>query len=198
MRWLLATGVLIAAQVLMAPTASAHDALTASSPADGAQLPTFPPAITLTFNGPVSTEFSQVTVTGPDGAAWQAGAPQVSDDTVTQPLTPQGPAGSYEVAWRVVSSDGHPISGVFSYVVTTGPPITAEPSTASAPPSESTSPAATATPPSETVFSASPAAASTAGGTNWLPIAAVLVVLTVGLGAAAVVIRRRGGGGGRG
>ncbi|MBA3418777.1 MAG: copper resistance protein CopC [Geodermatophilaceae bacterium] len=140
------------------------------------------------------TQFAQLTVTGPDGAGRQSGTPEVSGTTVTQPLTEQGPAGTYEVAWRVVSADGHPISGVFSYVVTTGP-TTAVPPSPTAPTST-----ATAQAPRHTVVSASPAAAvSTAGSTNWVPIAAVLVVLLVALGvAAAVVSRRRGARGGGG
>lgn len=185
---------LLAAQLLSATTAFAHDALISSAPADGAQVARSPAVVTLTFNGPVITQFAQLTVTGPDGAGRQSGTPEVSGTTVTQPLTEQGPAGTYEVAWRVVSADGHPISGVFSYVVTTGP-TTAVPPSPTAPTST-----ATAQAPRQTVVSASPAAAvSTAGSTNWVPIATVLVVLLVALGvAAAVVSRRRGARGGGG
>jgi len=197
-RWSLTAAVvacLLTVHVLSATAVSAHDALIASSPADGAQVATSPVAVILTFNGPVGTEFSQVTVTGPDGASWEAGAPLVDGAVVTAPLTGQGPAGTYQVAWRVVSADGHPIADVFAYVVTTGPTTSAAPSTASAPAAASTMPAATATPREQTVV-ASQAATSTDGGTNWLPIVAVLLALMAALAVTTVFVRRRGEAGG--
>lgn len=190
---------LLVAHVLTAPIASAHDALIAIAPTDGTEVATSPAAVTLTFNGPVSTQFSEVVVTGPDGAAWQLDASTVSGAIVTQPLAADGPAGTYEVAWRVVSADGHPISGAFSYVVTTGPITSAAPSTASVPPEESSPPAATASPPGQSAADPSPTAATAPDdATNWLPIVLVLVVLMAALGLAAFVVSRRSGSVGRG
>lgn len=100
--------VLLLLQVGFAGAATAHNSLISTAPADGGQMETAPAAVMLTFDGPVSPDFNQVIVTGPDGSAWNTGEPQVDGPTVTQPLIEQGPGGTYAVAWRVVSADGHP------------------------------------------------------------------------------------------
>lgn len=202
-----ALGGLLMAQVLTAPAALAHDELVSSVPADGDELPTSPAAVTLTFGEPVSADFSQVVVTGPDAAAWQVGSPSVDGATLTQPLTESAPAGTYEVAWRVVSTDGHPVSGVFSYVVAgnpatpTAPPTapSAAPSAGSVPPAGGSQQSDRTTPPTRGEVTASPVAAtSPAATTSWWPIIAVLVVLMVALAAGAVVVSRRRDPAGRG
>ena len=60
------------------------------------------------FDDPVSRKFDFVAVSGPDGATYQSGDPRVMGSTVTQRLAHLGPAGTYEVAWRVVSADRAP------------------------------------------------------------------------------------------
>jgi hypothetical protein len=75
--------------------------------------------VTLKFNDAVGRKFGFVSVTGPDGKQWNEGAFQVEGSTVTQQLRPLGPKGAYTVAWRVVSADGHPISGTFGFTLTT-------------------------------------------------------------------------------
>ena len=104
----------------LAPTtpASAHSGLVSSVPAQDAQLAASPPAVELVFDEPVSTKFSRVEVTGPDGRTWSTGEPDVSGATVTQDLAELGPAGTYQIAYRVVSADGHPVSGTRRFQLT--------------------------------------------------------------------------------
>ncbi|PWJ26654.1 hypothetical protein ATK17_2828 [Branchiibius hedensis] len=99
-----------------APTASAHDRLVSSNPADGSTV-SFPKQITLTFNESVASVGAVIVVKSGD-QEWQNGVPKVDGRTVTQQVR-TGPAGSYTVAWRVTSADGHPISGQFSFTGTT-------------------------------------------------------------------------------
>src|SRR5690606_39662140 len=49
------------------------------------------------------------------------GEPDVLGTTVTQPLRESGPSGTYTLAYRVVSADGHSISGELTFDVTSGP-----------------------------------------------------------------------------
>jgi hypothetical protein len=100
--------------------ASAHNSLESTTPAAGSTVDRPPDAVTLTFDEPVGQRFGVVVVTGPDGKTYQRGSLQVSGSTATQPLQGSGPAGRYRVAWRVVSADGHPISGEFSFRVRQG------------------------------------------------------------------------------
>ncbi|HAJ17883.1 MAG TPA: hypothetical protein DCL57_07255, partial [Microbacterium sp.] len=54
----------------------------------------------------------------PDGQNIASGEPIIDGTTVTQPVQP-GQAGLFTVRWRVVSSDGHPISSEHQYTVET-------------------------------------------------------------------------------
>ena len=43
----------------------------------------------------------------------------IVDNHVTQDVKPDAPSGKYTVVWRVVSSDGHPIEGTFTFTAGT-------------------------------------------------------------------------------
>lgn len=109
----------------------------------------------LTFNEPVNTEFSEVVVTGTDGSTRQSGDARTSGAVVVQPLESLGAAGVHAVAWRVVSDDGHAITGMFSVTVTTAA-ATSDPPPATPATSASDATSATTT---AAVLSAEPAAA---------------------------------------
>lgn len=116
----LLTGVIAGlASLVGAGSAAAHNTLVSADPADGARLAAGPERITLTFDQPVNTGFTTVTVTGPDRTNWRVGQPTVSGNTVTTPVDPLGPAGEYLIGYRIVSADGHPVSGSVSFRLTT-------------------------------------------------------------------------------
>ena len=93
----------------------AHSKLLGSDPAQGASLDTPPGTVSLTFNEPVQLGFNTITVVGPDGADYRTGEITAVDNTLTVPVLPFGPAGTYELGYRVVSADGHPVSGVVPF-----------------------------------------------------------------------------------
>jgi methionine-rich copper-binding protein CopC len=138
---------LAAALLVLNPLpASAHDHLTDSSPRDGQVVPA-PTELVLTFSANISAVGTQVELTGPDGVA-PTGDPQVDGPVVTVPVTGQLAAGAYTVAWRVTSSDGHPISGEFGFEVETAteePTTTPPPTGTTAPEEETTAPTGTTT-----------------------------------------------------
>lgn len=98
--------------------AAAHSVLVRTAPGAESTMSAPPAAVELTFNEQPHARYFVVHGTGPDGVRRDAGPIQVVDDTVTEPLTGTRPAGRYVVDWRVVSADGHPISGEFGYAVT--------------------------------------------------------------------------------
>jgi hypothetical protein len=61
--------------------------------------------------------YAKVAVTSPDGKSAPSGEPQVSGKTVTLTLEPASPAGQYTVGYHVVSADGHPVSGSYTFTV---------------------------------------------------------------------------------
>ncbi|MGV8966506.1 MAG: copper resistance CopC family protein [Cellulomonas sp.] len=109
----------LVASVAGAAPASAHSQLVSATPASGAELEASPGLVTLTFNEPVRDKYSVVQVTGPEGGSWQVGGLTQVGSTISQELGPLGPAGVYTVDWRVVSADGHPVVGTFTFTLTT-------------------------------------------------------------------------------
>lgn len=105
------------AAVSTAAPAFAHDELVASEPAAETTVAELPDAVVLTFSGVLIDEagVNVVSVTDAAGTELAEGAPTLDGTKITQTLEgdSQGPM---TVTWRVVSSDGHPVSGEFTFV----------------------------------------------------------------------------------
>ena len=119
-----------AATVLVGSPAYAHVELVSSTPADGAAVSTAPEQVVLRFSEDVRAP-AYVVVSGPDGSRLDDGPAQVVDATVSQALAPMTEPGEYSVAYRVVSVDGHPVTGEMSFTLTgagrtTVPPPTSD------------------------------------------------------------------------
>ncbi|MER7133520.1 copper resistance CopC family protein [Streptosporangium saharense] len=101
--------------VLAAPAALAHDQLRSSSPAKGASVAS-PERIELVFSARV--HFPAVVLRRADNTQAPLNAPRTEGPKVTADVTEPLTAGGYVIAWRVVSSDGHPIEGEIPFTVT--------------------------------------------------------------------------------
>jgi copper resistance protein C len=95
----------------------AHASLVSSSPKAGAELVELPSRVTFTFSEDVS-EPAYVVVRTDDGTGVTAGDPVVEGTTVTQRLDDSRGTGSFTMAYRVVSVDGHPVTGELDFTVT--------------------------------------------------------------------------------
>ncbi|MGI5506392.1 copper resistance CopC family protein [Lentzea sp. CA-135723] len=170
MRYLLVLAITLLSVLAATPSASAHTQLTSSDPANGAQVAAPLQQITLTFNEPVAPDSTTVTVTGPDGAAWQIGQITGKDATLTVPVTPAGPAGEYVLNFKIGSADDHAVTGSLKFAMTV--PAT---TTTTAPPTTTTTTTPSAAP------SVAPAAQSTqdSGIPWWIWLVVVLVVVAV-------------------
>jgi len=130
-RLLLSAALAGLALIGVATPAYAHDVLTGSTPADGASVAVGPSEVTLTFNAPVQFGANRLTVTGPDGQQWQTtDNATVDGDSVSTTVAPLGPAGEYTVGYRIISADGHPVSGEVTFTLTKAGPGTAPTQTA--------------------------------------------------------------------
>lgn len=105
--------------VTLATPAQAHTGLVSSTPTDGELLAELPAEVTLTFTEDLGDP-AYVVVTGPDGADHGDGAPVVEGAGVTQAVLETAPAGAYTLAYRVISADGHPVSGEIGFTVENG------------------------------------------------------------------------------
>ncbi len=100
--------------------ASAHAALRASDPEDGALLKSAPRHLTLTFTESVGLLDDSFRVLDPDGRRLRTGEPThgpESSRTARVTLPGKLAQGTYTVAWRVVSADSHPVSGAFTFSI---------------------------------------------------------------------------------
>jgi copper resistance protein C len=123
---------LVSAGLAVAP-AAAHTDLASSTPADGQVLTDAPDTVSLTFTEPVQAEFAQVAVTDGAGSTVNAGEPTVDGPLVQQPISVTAD-GTYTVAYRIVSADGHPVSGQLRFAYSGGASASSAPSTTAAAP----------------------------------------------------------------
>ena len=110
------TGLLAAGTVALAPSAYAHDSLISTNPKSGSSLSQAPSSIEMTYSANIMKVGNQVAITAPNGNQTTA-TPTTNGTKVSVPFKASG-NGSYTVTWRVTSSDGHPISGNFSFKLT--------------------------------------------------------------------------------
>lgn len=175
----------------LATSASAHSELVSSMPEDGDTLDEAPSEIVLEFNEDIQDLGNEIVVVDSEGTPVADGEPEVDGPTVMQAVT-GGAAGTFTVTWRVVSADGHPISGELSYDVSAPEPTTetstAEPTTTETTTTEATTADATSEAPSSATASAD-AADQDSGGDSavlWIVLAAVAAAVV-----AIVLIMRR-------
>ena len=161
---ILTLAALFVSMLVMAGPASAHARLEKTSPKDGSTLTAAPPEVMLRFNEPVKEGLNQVSVTSGSTDATD-GELEIDGDAVYQKLKSSIPAGTYTVTYKVVSGDGHPVSGSmsFTYAPPKGDdgasPSNPGSSSSSAPVTTGTAPSTSATAPSAS--STEPTATST-------------------------------------
>lgn len=128
--------------IAAAGTAAAHTALVSSDPAEQSSAPVPPTAITLTFNEDINATFANVVLNDSAGRNWISTTPQIQGPTLTVTVGPgQPPNGEYTVGYRVLSADGHPVSGSYTFTIDADSAVKAPPS----PPTEAPAPSTTAT-----------------------------------------------------
>jgi copper resistance protein C len=110
-----ALSVLVVASLVSSPRASAHSWILATIPDQNSVVPAAPTQVYTSWNEHVTNVV--MTVTGPDQAQWSTGSPQGSGAQYTEAIRPDGPPGVYTVNWKVISDDGDPVSGTWTYTV---------------------------------------------------------------------------------
>ena len=99
--------------------AFAHNVLVGSAPAAGATLASGPAEVRFDFNAPVRVGPNTITVVGPDGTHWERTAnATVTGNSVSTPVAPLGAAGVYTASYRIISADGHPVTGEIHFTLT--------------------------------------------------------------------------------
>ena len=180
--------------LMAAPAALAHDELVSSTPADGTVLEEAPAELELVFSSELMDIGNKVIVADAAGTDLVESEPVLNRETLVQAL-PALENGTYQVNWRAVSSDGHPITGTFSFTVDAPVPTDAETSAPAGAPTESASASATAEPTAESSDAAA-TEESVASHVPWaLGGAAVGAIVALAVWAAVAQLKKRRGAG---
>ena len=121
-RQLVATlAILVGVLALGTTAASAHATLESSSPADGQSVLTSPSEIRITFSEAVTTISGALSVLNADGKTVDVGNTEVvGGRTLVAPISETLSDGTYVATYRVLSADGHPVSGSILFGVGNG------------------------------------------------------------------------------
>lgn len=183
---LLAPVVLMGAvAVATAPSAAAHASEVGSTPAADEVLAVAPTEVEVQFDSGLLEMGAALVVRSAEEDSIVTGEPIVGENTLTVPVDPAAAPGEYEVAYRVVSADGHTVKGSFTYTVEG---VAEAPSAADSAPAESGSTmagvdeAAASTVPGGTDASSAPWSDQAAGeATDDSSIPMLAIVLGIGL-----------------
>jgi len=103
-----------------APAANAHTSLVSSNPKSNAMLMESPKSISITFNEDLikisGKNVSKISLSNTIGNV-KLGAITINKGTITAKLLKTLPVSKYKVTYRVVSADGHPVSGSYNFWV---------------------------------------------------------------------------------
>ncbi|WIE67962.1 copper resistance CopC family protein [Curtobacterium sp. MCLR17_054] len=170
--------------------ASAHSALTSSTPADGAVVTEPLETVDLTFSeAPLAGLDAglRIQVTDASGADVATGDVTVSGTTMRRAVDLD--QGRYTVLWRYVSPDGHPIEGELAFEYRAAAPVSTPSASVTPTPTASTAPTSSAT---ATATGASDGAPSSSPGIApgvWIGLGTGAVLVA---GAVVVLLLRRG------
>jgi copper transport protein len=106
----------------------AHATLLRAEPVAGSHLAASPSLVRLVFSEAMEPSLAQLSLVGADGQAIKLASSGDPHDVnaIIAPVSDLA-AGAYRVRWRVVSADGHPVEGSYTFTVgaaaATAPPI---------------------------------------------------------------------------
>jgi len=103
-----------------APAANAHTSLVSSNPKSNEMLMESPKSISITFNEDLikisGKNVSKISLSNTIGNV-KLGAITINKGTITAKLLKTLPVSKYKVTYRVISADGHPVSGSYNFWV---------------------------------------------------------------------------------
>jgi len=116
------TPLILILSIAATPIGNAHSYLVSSNPKDGSTVTTLPATVALTFNENLlvvkGKKPNAISISHRAGVPIRQGAVLVRKNVLTVPIaSSQEIHGRITVSYRVVSADGHPVNGNFSFTV---------------------------------------------------------------------------------
>ncbi|MCG5449420.1 copper resistance CopC family protein [Micromonospora hortensis] len=159
----------LVAVLIPAGPAWAHNSLKTATPARDATVQSAPTEVTLEFMQRLDPAFTTIVLTDAGKRKLPIGEPVVTGAKSTVQVTDTLPNGTYTVAYRVVSVDGHPVQGSYPFTV-------ADPTSSAAPVSN-----VSASVPAPSAAAAKSGGGPSAGVLVAAAALALLVLVTAGL-----------------
>ena len=113
-------GLVALAGLAVAP-ASAHSKLVSSSPVDGATLDLPPATVSFTFDEPLLPGTQTISINDENGNVIATESASPDGVTISVPWPAVASTGEFQVAYRVVSGDGHPVTGAIMLTIRGAP-----------------------------------------------------------------------------
>lgn len=111
----------IAGLLAQAPSASAHAVFVASIPAKNSTVAAMPHTVSIRFDDKiidiVGKHANVLSVSDAKGHLVSTGYARVAGDLVTTDIKPGAARGRVTISWRVISDDGHPVTGISFFTV---------------------------------------------------------------------------------
>ena len=109
--------------VLGSAPSQAHSQLVSSSPTSGAILEVAPTVVTFVFDEPLLPHLDTISINTESGVNVTSQSVKPVKSTLSMPWPNGLKPGKYQVAYRIVADDGHPVTGAitFSYGTLTAP-----------------------------------------------------------------------------
>jgi len=121
LRSLLVGAALLLSSTVSAPSAMAHAALVSTFPAKGTTISKSTNRVSMVFGEDIlvlkGKNPNAIVVTNPRGTVVSTGVALVSGTKISEALKTPLQAGKYTVKYRVVSADGHVVSGSYTFTV---------------------------------------------------------------------------------
>ena len=136
MRWLMSLLAAVLLVVIPASGAVGHASLVSTNPEDGASLELAPEEVVLTFSEELLSDLVEISVLdAQDNPVVVTEVPQTPPPgtDVKVPWPADLPPSEYSVAFRVVSADGHPVTGRISFSFAQQREVAQEPAPSDAP-----------------------------------------------------------------
>jgi methionine-rich copper-binding protein CopC len=113
----LAVAVVVFALAFAVTPAAAHSLLLESAPAANATVEASPPALRLRFNNRIEKRLSRIRLVDERGQARDLPVAEEGAADQLMASVPSVTPGKYRVEWQVLSTDGHVVTGRFSFTV---------------------------------------------------------------------------------
>ncbi len=112
---------------MSATAGNAHSQLVTSTPVNGSVLTETPSEVVFRFDENLLPDLDTISINNDQGVNVISSQVEPIANTISMPWPTGTPAGTYQVAYRIVSGDGHPVTGAITFTIGSASHTSAQP-----------------------------------------------------------------------